>query len=174
MEASDEIPKETAVELTATLGTYEGQMGQVEEMLRATPNDEDIKQIRTDVLTAIELTKQKLAARKLYEARESERQFVKDAIVEAQFEDHQWMTCKVTDVTEASSATGIPKTWNVLAIGYSHRFAVTVERIRAWRAPSAVEKGLFVDAVNPATGLFYPSAIDSVTENGTVWVYVFF
>ena len=160
---------ETAAELTATLKTYEEQLQQVNDLLGPGPEyDANVLAIKQDVAEALRITREKLRLRRLADDSALEASFVEGAVVEARFEDGAWGTVRVLAV----EGEGEARAWKVVSIGYATTFTVPRARLRAWAPPLSLKKGDYVEAVNPATGLFYPAAVDTVTDTGTVWVYV--
>jgi len=178
-------------ELRAKLTKSKNQLKQVTKMLAQKPNNETVKNLKTDLERVIELTENLLKMKEQKYAEASKRKGRAMTIIgpdgkeqprewgmpkdewkigercQAKFTDKHWYVGAITDIV-AHPAGGVGKGYQILFLEYGDEHVATVENMRTYVPPlkEQVQVGDRVRACWGDDGMFYKAIIQNITEDG--------
>ncbi|KAJ9445078.1 hypothetical protein DIPPA_27994 [Diplonema papillatum] len=158
--------QETLETLVRTMELYEEHLQQAEALLETDPTSEEVLKIKQEVVDAMEITQNKITEKRKQATLARIDSLVAGAVAEALL-DGVWYTVYIQQVLQNEQGHRL---WKVLSVGYSIQFDVPADRLRPWEPPLNIKQGDKIEAVHPLTKQFNDATIDTITDQGTVWV----
>jgi len=177
-------------ELRAKLTKSKNQLKQVSKMLAQKPNNETVKNLKTDLERVIELTENLLKMKEQKHAESTKRRGRRTIVgpdgkeqprewgmpkdewkigerCQAKFTDSHWYIGAITDIV-AHPQGGIGKGYQILFLEYGDEHVATLENMRTYvpPLPEQVQVGDRVRACWGDDGMFYKAIIQAMADDG--------